>query len=285
MLGAMYPFERFSDAAKKALTLAQEEAERSHHSYIGTEHILIALLREPQTIACQALSQLGVQLEPARAAIESVLDRNQHVLLSQHIIPTARVKRIIEIAFEDARRAGDSHVGTEHLLIGLLEEGQGVGAHVLYDLGVTLDKARAAISAAKSAGVVESVTSLSTEQPASDRLMARLWPLARQEADADVAGEVEEAHVLRALLKLSGRLTELLSSCGLDVAGMLERLRPPERVVDLRRSLRSATQKKDAAVRREDYAAAEQARQLESDLQSQLADAEREWKESNGKAE
>jgi ATP-dependent Clp protease ATP-binding subunit ClpC len=140
----LYPFERFTERAKKVLTLAQEEAERSHHSYIGTEHLLLGLLREGEGLAAKVLGNLGVEIGKVRQTIESVLGRNERIIIQQ-IIPTSRVKKVIEISFEEARRMGHNYVGTEHLLLGLLIEGEGIAAHVLEDLGANLEKVRAEI--------------------------------------------------------------------------------------------------------------------------------------------
>lgn len=138
---AIYPFERFSDEAKKVLTLAQDEAERSHHSYIGTEHLLLGLIRQDEGLAAKVLASLGVEIEKVRSTIESVLGRNERIR-AQQIIPTSRVKKVIEIAFQEAQRMSNSNVETEHLLLGLLIEGEGIAAHVLEDLGATLEKVR-----------------------------------------------------------------------------------------------------------------------------------------------
>jgi len=132
----VYPFERFTERAKKVLTLAQNEAERSGHSYIGTEHLLLGLLRENEGLAGRVLANLGVEMGQVRDAIESVLGRNERILIQQ-IIPTSRVKRVIELSFEQARQMGHNYVGTEHILLGLIVEGDGIAAHVLADLGVT----------------------------------------------------------------------------------------------------------------------------------------------------
>jgi ATP-dependent Clp protease ATP-binding subunit ClpC len=107
----MYPFERFSESGKKALTLAQEEAERSHHSYIGTEHLLLGLMRVPDGLGARALKNLGIDVETVRQTIEPVLGRNERIIIQQ-IIPTSRVKKVIELSFEEARRFGHSTVST-----------------------------------------------------------------------------------------------------------------------------------------------------------------------------
>jgi ATP-dependent Clp protease ATP-binding subunit ClpA len=138
---AKYPIDRFTSAAKNVLTLAQEEAERAHHSYIGTEHLLLGLLRQKEGLAAAALANLGVESNFVRGTLMSAIGRNERIVIRM-IIPTSRVKRVIEIAFEEARKIGNNYVGTEHLLLGLLVEGQGIAAHVLEDLGATLEKVR-----------------------------------------------------------------------------------------------------------------------------------------------
>jgi Clp amino terminal domain, pathogenicity island component len=134
----VYPFERFSEDAKKVLTRAQGEAERAHHSYIGTEHLLLGLL-QGDTEAARILVSLGVDDARARDQIERVLGRNERIVIQQ-IVPTSRVKKVIEISFEAARREESAMVTPEHLVIGLLEEGEGIAAHVLEEMGVTLEK-------------------------------------------------------------------------------------------------------------------------------------------------
>jgi hypothetical protein len=131
----LYPFERFTDDAKKVLTLAQAEAERSRHSYIGTEHLLLALVTS-DTEAARLLRDLGVEETRVRSTIANVLGRNERIVIQQ-IIPTSRVKKVIELAFAAARDEGSESVGPMHLLVALVEEGEGIAAHVLKDLGVT----------------------------------------------------------------------------------------------------------------------------------------------------
>lgn len=149
----MYPFERFSEAAKRVLTLAQEESERAHHSYIGTEHILLGLLRVRDTVAGEVLDRLGINIADARRTVQTVLGAHERIVIQQ-IIPTSRVKTVIEISFEEARRMGDVVVGTEHLLLGLLVEGEGVAAHVLEDLGANLEQVRTEVESVRKAGTI-----------------------------------------------------------------------------------------------------------------------------------
>ena len=140
----MYPFERFTETSKKVLALAQEEAERAHHSYIGTEHLLLGLLRADEGLAAKVLASLEVEIDRVREAIESVLGASERVAVQQ-IIPTSRVKQVIEIAFERAKAMGDTHVGTLHVLLGLLVEGEGIAAHVLAQLDVDESKVLSAL--------------------------------------------------------------------------------------------------------------------------------------------
>jgi ATP-dependent Clp protease ATP-binding subunit ClpA len=149
----VYPFERFTEATKRVLTLAQEEAERAHHSYIGTEHILLGLLRERDTVASGALDRINVDIADVRRTIDTILGAHERIVIQQ-IIPTSRVKTIIEISFTEARRMGDDFVGTEHLLLGLLIEGEGIGAHVLNDLGANLENVKAEIDVVRKARAI-----------------------------------------------------------------------------------------------------------------------------------
>jgi ATP-dependent Clp protease ATP-binding subunit ClpC len=149
----VYPFERFTEATKRVLTLAQEEAERAHHSYIGTEHILLGLLRERDSVASVALDRINVDIADVRRTIDTILGAHERIVIQQ-IIPTSRVKTIIEISFTEARRMGDDFVGTEHLLLGLLIEGAGIGAHVLNDLGANLESVKAEIDVVRKAGTI-----------------------------------------------------------------------------------------------------------------------------------
>ena len=134
-------FEKFSERARRVLSLAQEEAQRFNHNYIGTEHILLGLVRETDGVAAKALSNLGVELNEVRSAVEFIIGRGERVAPGE-IGLTPRAKKVIELAVDEARRLGHHYIGTEHLLIGLMREGEGVAAGVLESLGVNLDKVR-----------------------------------------------------------------------------------------------------------------------------------------------
>lgn len=142
----MYPFSAFTESAKRVLTLAQEEAEIGHLSYIGTEHLLLGLMRDQDGMGARVLQNLGLGIDKVRAAIASVLGRDKQVTIQHQIIPTSRVKKVIQIAFEEARRQGSHFVGPEHLLLALVIEGQGLAASALNDMGATRSKIDAEIT-------------------------------------------------------------------------------------------------------------------------------------------
>ncbi len=135
-------FEKFSERARRVLSLAQEEAQRFNHNYIGTEHILLGLVRETEGVAARVLSGLGVDLTKVRSAVEFIIGRGEKPTQGE-IGLTPRAKKVVELAVDEARRMNHTYIGTEHLLIGLLREGEGVAAGVLESLGVTLEKVRA----------------------------------------------------------------------------------------------------------------------------------------------
>ena len=135
-------FEKFSERARRVLSLAQEEAQRFNHNYIGTEHILLGLVRETEGVAARVLSGLSVDLGKVRSAVEFIIGRGERPAQGE-IGLTPRAKKVVELAVDEARRMNHTYIGTEHLLIGLLREGEGVAAGVLESLGVNLEKVRA----------------------------------------------------------------------------------------------------------------------------------------------
>jgi ATP-dependent Clp protease ATP-binding subunit ClpC len=134
-------FDKFTGRARKVLSLAQEEAQRFQHNYIGTEHLLLGLVREGEGVAAKVLLKLGVQLQKVRDSVEFIIGRGDRIVLGE-IGLTPRAKKVIELAVDEARRMNHHYIGTEHLLLGLLREGEGIGAGVLESLGVRLEIAR-----------------------------------------------------------------------------------------------------------------------------------------------
>jgi hypothetical protein len=134
-------FEKFTERARKVLSLAQDEAQRFNHNYIGTEHLLLGLVREGDGVAAKVLANLGVELNKVRSAVEFIIGRGDRIVLGE-IGLTPRAKKVIELAVDEARRLNHHYIGTEHLLLGLVREGEGIAAGVLESLGVNLEKVR-----------------------------------------------------------------------------------------------------------------------------------------------
>jgi methylenetetrahydrofolate dehydrogenase (NADP+)/methenyltetrahydrofolate cyclohydrolase len=137
-------FDRFTEHARRVLTLAQEEALRFNHNYIGTEHFLLGLIREGEGVGARALTELGLQLEKVRVAVEFIIGRGDQQVFGA-IGLTPRAKNAIEFAVQEARALGHNYIGTEHILLGLIREGEGIAAGVLSSLGVSLESARAKV--------------------------------------------------------------------------------------------------------------------------------------------
>lgn len=131
----------FTKRARNVLTLAQEEARRFQHTYIGTEHLLLGLVREGEGVAAQVLSNLGVEVDQVRHAVEAIIGRGERIVLGE-VGLTPRAKKVIGLATEEARRLNHRFIGTEHLLLGLLREGEGIAAGVLESMGLQLGQVR-----------------------------------------------------------------------------------------------------------------------------------------------
>jgi hypothetical protein len=252
----VYPFERFTEEAKKVLTLAQQEAERGHQSYIGTEHLLLGILRNGDGSGALALASLNVRLEAVRDMIESAVGHNEQAVIQQ-IVPTSRVKKVIEFAFEESRRRGHGYVDSGHLLVALMLEGEGIAAHVLQDLGVTTDR------------VNEALRRVPRERHAPADTPRRVR----------AAFEPEEANT-ETLLRIlhTPDLAGLLQAKGLDVDALVEKLSdPPDPVVRLRRYIADLRAELRALADAGNFEKAANLQKGERDLLARLAAAEREW--------
>ena len=139
--GAPPMFERFTDRARRVVVLAQEEARMLNHNYIGTEHILLGLIHEGEGVAAKALESLGISLEGVRAQVEEIIGQGQQAP-SGHIPFTPRAKKVLELSLREALQLGHNYIGTEHILLGLIREGEGVAAQVLVKLGADLNRVR-----------------------------------------------------------------------------------------------------------------------------------------------
>jgi ATP-dependent Clp protease ATP-binding subunit ClpC len=137
----MSMFQKFTDRARRVVVWAQEEARTLDHSYIGTEHILLGLVHEGEGVATRTLESLGIGLETVRQQVEDVIGRGKHAP-SGHIPFTPRAKKVLELSLRESVEFGHRYVGTEHILLGLIREGEGVAAQVLTRLGADLDRTR-----------------------------------------------------------------------------------------------------------------------------------------------
>jgi ATP-dependent Clp protease ATP-binding subunit ClpC len=135
-------FERFTDRARKVIVLSQEEARGLGHNWIGTEHILLGLLREGDGVAAKALQAMGIGMDLARQRVEEIIGRGPQPAPSGHIPFTPRAKKVLELSLREAHQLGHNYIGTEHILLGLIREGDGVAAQVLMAQGVDLNRAR-----------------------------------------------------------------------------------------------------------------------------------------------
>jgi ATP-dependent Clp protease ATP-binding subunit ClpC len=134
-------FERFTDRARRVVVLAQDEARRLNHDYIGTEHILLGLIHEGEGVAAKALESLGISLNAVRQEVEQIIGRGQQAH-SGHIPFTPRAKKVMELSLRESLQLGHNYIGTEHILLGLIREGDGVAAKVLVKLGADLNRVR-----------------------------------------------------------------------------------------------------------------------------------------------
>lgn len=137
-------FEKYTDRARRVLCLAQEESRILKHNYIGTEHILLGLIHEGEGVAAKALDSLGISLGGVRSQVEDIIGQGQQAP-SGHIPFTPRAKKVLELSLREALQLGHNYIGTEHILLGLIREGEGVASQVLVKLGAELDRVRRAV--------------------------------------------------------------------------------------------------------------------------------------------
>ena len=219
-------FDKFTERAKKVLVLAQEEAQRFNHNYIGTEHLLLGLVREGEGIAAKVLSNLGVELQKVRSAVEFIIGRGDRMVIGD-ISLTPRAKKVIELAVEEARRLNHNYIGTEHLLLGLVREGEGIAAGVLESLGVNLEKVRAQViqvvnqsgAAAPAEGKQQSRT------PTIDQMGQDLPAMARAgKIDPIIGREKEIERVIQILSRRTKNNPALIGEPGVGKTAIAEGL-------------------------------------------------------------
>ena len=238
----MGPFDRFNDRAKRVLALAQDEAIRFNHNYIGVEHLLLGLVREGEGVAARVLDSLGIDLSKMRSSVEVMIGRGKETTSPSEITLSPRTKKVIELAVDESRKLGHSHVGTEHLLLGIVREGQSVGAGVLESMGVNLEQVRHQViavlgqhrpemAATASAGIGPSAGAgigSSHPVPFVDRLETsgrRALARAYWEAGRAKDKEVAPHHLLLGLVTSGDVWTHrLLTELGVDLADLVTRI-------------------------------------------------------------
>lgn len=218
-------FEKFSERARRVLTIAQEEARQLNHNYIGTEHILLGLSREEEGIAAKVLTNLGVSLGKIRSAVEFISSGSDRPGTGDTGL-TPRAKKVIELAIDEARQLGHNYIGTEHILLGLLREGEGVAAGVMESLGVTLDKARTEVTQVLSKGTTRTKpTRTASRTPALDQLGTDLTAAARAGKLDPVIGRTNEiARVIQILSRRTKNNPALIGEPGVGKTAIVEGL-------------------------------------------------------------
>ena len=218
-------FDKFSERARRVLTSAQDEAQRLNHSYIGTEHLLLGLIREEEGVGAKVLTSLGVTLSKVRSAVEYIIGRGEKPATGE-IELTPRAKRVIELAIDEARHLGHNYIGTEHLLLGLLHEGEGVAASVLESFGITLEQARTETTKLLTQSLTKPRTTRSaTKTPILDQMGVDLTALARAgKLDPVVGRQKEIERVIQILSRRTKNNPALIGEPGVGKTAIVEGL-------------------------------------------------------------
>ncbi|HEX3247653.1 MAG TPA: ATP-dependent Clp protease ATP-binding subunit [Chloroflexota bacterium] len=219
-------FDKFTERARKVLQLAQEEAQRFNHNYIGTEHLLLGLVREGEGVAAKVLANLGVELNKVRSAVEFIIGRGDRTVTGD-IGLTPRAKKVIELSVDEARRLNHHYIGTEHLLLGLVREGEGIAAGVLESLGVSLDKVRSQVIYVlnQSAAYSQQESRHSSKTPVIDQLGMDLTAASRAGKLDPVVGRAKEIErVIQILSRRTKNNPALIGEPGVGKTAIVEGL-------------------------------------------------------------
>ncbi len=236
-------FERFTDRARRVVVLAQEEARMLNHNYIGTEHLLLGLIHEGEGVAAKALESLGVSLEAVRQQVEEIIGQGQQAP-SGHIPFTPRAKKVLELSLRESRQLGHDHIGTEHLLLGLLCEGEGVAAQVLVRLGADLNRVR-------------------------HQVIGLLHARRGEEPAGSAAGGRER--------RLPPEIAARLDAIDSRLAAVEQRAGAGPDTLELDQQIEQVLRDRHAAVDAQDYERAASLRDREKDLLAQKASAWQQW--------
>ncbi|MFH1245445.1 MAG: ATP-dependent Clp protease ATP-binding subunit [Candidatus Omnitrophota bacterium] len=224
-------FNRFTERARKVILLAKEEAKRFNHDYIGTEHILLGLLREGEGVASAVLQNLGLSLDKIRLEIEKLVQPGPATAISGDIPFTPRAKRVIELSMEEARTLGHNYIGTEHLLLGLLREGEGIAAQILLSLELDLNKVRSEVMELLGQGIPSQnqgagpEAKAKTKTPALDAFGRDLTRLAQEgKLDPVIGRKNEIERVIQILSRRTKNNPVLLGEAGVGKTAIVEGL-------------------------------------------------------------
>jgi Clp amino terminal domain, pathogenicity island component len=301
-------FERFSDEAKRTLTLTQAEAERSRSAYIGTEHILLGMLRTGDSQAAAVLAGLGVDLAGARSAIGAIPRRPDQPLSAGGSggAPTSRVRRVIELAFQEARARGDTAVTTGSMLLGLLQVADGAAAEVLQGSGVSVVAVREALDRLGEQGLVETLSGgepagagalvapgrdasgaatagSASPSPAATPPQASELRVLLDSAEREAAAMGTTAgpdHLLRALLAGDAFTARVLGRLGVDPAEALRAATAPADARELGEEVRRLRSELEGALAAGDDELAAVAHQREAELRRRLEERLRRWRDT-----
>ena len=239
--------ERFTDRARRVVKLAEEEARMLNHNYIGTEHILLGLIHEGEGVGAKALESLGISLEAVRQQVEEIIGQGQQVP-SEEIPFTPRAKKVLELSLRESLQLGHTYIGTEHILLGLIREGDGVAAQVLVKLGAGLNQVRQQV-----------ITLVSGQQPQPDRLLPQ--------ASIPVTGVQDRLDAIEARLgAIDVHLTAVEQRVG---------LRPD--TTDLDEQIGSVRGERRAAADAQEYEQAAALRDREQELLAAKAARQEQW--------
>jgi ATP-dependent Clp protease ATP-binding subunit ClpC len=219
-------FNRFTERARKVIILAKEEARRFNHDYIGTEHLLLGLIREGEGVAAAVLQKIGLSLQNIRLEIEKLVQPGPATQILGDVPFTPRAKKALELAAEEARSLGHNYIGTEHLLLGLIREGEGVASQVLMNLGLDLNKVRNEVMGLLGSALPGvNQTQVKSKTPALDAFGRNLTSLAQEgklDPVIDRLGEIER--VIQILSRRTKNNPVLLGEAGVGKTAIVEGL-------------------------------------------------------------
>jgi ATP-dependent Clp protease ATP-binding subunit ClpC len=242
-------FERFTDRARRVVVLAQEEARMLSHDYIGTEHILLGLIQEGKGVAAKALESLGISLEAVRQQVEEIIGRGQQAP-SGHIPFTPRAKQVLKLALREALELGHNYIGTEHILLGLIHEGEGVAAQVLVRMDADLDTVRQQVIELLHGYQGEGQTTAAVQRSGK-------------------AG--------RGKRKLLSEIMDRLDSVESRLSALEQRVGTGPDVRDLDQEIKQVRREKESAIDAQDFEAAAVLRDKERQLLAEKASRQEEW--------